>query len=97
MRWRAMQGDPGDEDVIPIRDPAVVDLDWVKRFTGANASRGPRARSKVRERRGGQIVDFKSVVLSRCVFDQPLMHGCKPSQVVRVGISRKGRPTCRCR
>jgi hypothetical protein len=32
--WRAMQGDPGDEDVIPIRDPAVVDLDWMKRFTG---------------------------------------------------------------
>jgi hypothetical protein len=30
-----MQGDPGDEDVIPIRDPAVVDLDWMKRFTGA--------------------------------------------------------------
>src|SRR5712692_5395085 len=87
--WRAIQGDPGDEDVIPISDPAVVDLDRMKGFTGANASRWPRARSKVRERRGGQIVGFNSVVPRGCVFDQPLMHGCKPSQVVRAGISCK--------
>ena len=42
---------------------------WMKRFTGAHASRGPRARAEARDRRGRQTVDSNSAVPGRGLLD----------------------------
>jgi hypothetical protein len=51
--WWAMDGNPGDENPVPVEHPTLINVDSVKRFTGADASRGPRACSKVGERGSG--------------------------------------------